>query len=219
MTKNQKRLNIIFSLLLAGASALPAQEAKTCFVNMPDSLSPLLSAINRADCIDFLESKMRAEVTNTFGGKSEMTALAPDYIRVALTEQSSWQMKLLPLNDSTQVICTVSTACAPACDSHIAFYTTEWKPLPASAYLPSLPSLDDFILPAPDTVDVYTYQEACRQADLFLLEAELNAEDLQLTFTLSTPDYMEKEAAEKLKPFLRRPVVYRWEGGKFVPLP
>jgi len=51
--------------------SLQAQEAKTFFKNMPDSLSPLLTAVNRADCIDFLESKMKAEVTNRFGGKSE----------------------------------------------------------------------------------------------------------------------------------------------------
>ena len=59
-----------------------AQEAKTCFVNMPDSLSPLLTAVNRADCVDFLASKMKAQVTNTLGGKSEMTELTADYIRI-----------------------------------------------------------------------------------------------------------------------------------------
>ena len=82
---------------------------------MPDSICPLLSAVNRADFIDFLESKMKAEVTNSFGGKSEMTELAPDYIHVKMTPQSSWQMKLLPVNDSTKVVCVVSTVCAPAC--------------------------------------------------------------------------------------------------------
>ena len=73
---------------------MSAQLAKTCFTNMPDSLSPLLTAVNRADFIDFLESKMKAEVTNRFGGKSEMTELTPDYIRVQVTPQSTWQMKL-----------------------------------------------------------------------------------------------------------------------------
>ena len=68
---------------------------------MPDSLSPLLTAVNRADFIDFLESEMKAEVTNRFGGKSEMTELTPDYIRVQVTPQSTWQMKLLSVNDST----------------------------------------------------------------------------------------------------------------------
>lgn len=203
-------------LAFIGMGALKAQEAKTCFKNMPDSLCPLLSAVNRADFIDFLESKMKAEVTNNFGGKSEMTELSPDYIRVQMTPQSTWQMKLLPVNDSTKVICTVSTVCAPACDSHINFYTTNWKELPAASYLPALPAMDDFILQAPDTVDVYEYQAARRQADMLLVKTDLSAKDAALTFTFTTPDYMEKEAAEKLKPFIRRPIAYTWNQGRFI---
>lgn len=211
-----KKLSFFLCLVFAGAGALQAQEAKTCFVNMPDSLSPLLSAVNRADFIDFLESKMKAEVTNTFGGKSEMTELSPDYIRVKLTEQSTWQMKLLPVNDSTKMICTISTVCAPACDSHINFYTTAWKELPALSYLSTLPAINDFIAEAPDSVDIYEYQEACRQVDFLLMKADFSDKDSKLTFTFTTPDYMEKEAAEKLKPFLRRPVIYVWQEGKFM---
>ena len=65
------------------------QEAKAVFVSMPDSLSPLLTAVNRADFIDFLESKMKAKVENRFGGESEMTDLNKDYIRIQMTSQSS----------------------------------------------------------------------------------------------------------------------------------
>lgn len=211
-----KKLSIILCLAFIGLGALQAQEAKTCFKNMPDSICPLLSAVNRADFIDFLESKMKAEVTNSFGGKSEMTELSPDYIRVQMTPQSTWQMKLLPVNDSTKVICTVSTVCAPACDSHINFYTTDWKELPAASYLPALPAMDDFIIQAPDTVDIYEYQAARRQADMLLVKTDLSAKDTALTFTFTTPDYMEKEAAEKLKPFIRRPIAYTWNQGRFI---
>lgn len=211
-----KKLSIILCLAFIGLGALQAQEAKTCFKNMPDSICPLLSAVNRADFIDFLESKMKAEVTNSFGGKSEMTELSPDYIRVQMTPQSTWQMKLLPVNDSTKVICTVSTVCAPACDSHINFYTTDWKELPAASYLPALPAMDDFIIQAPDTVDVYEYQAARRQADMLLVKTDLSSKDAALTFTFTTPDYMEKEAAEKLKPFIRRPIAYTWNQGRFI---
>ena len=195
---------------------MPAQSAKACFTSMPDSLSPLLTAVNRADFIDFLESKMKAEVTNRLGGKSEMTELTSDYIRVQVTPQSSWQMKLLAVNDTTRLICTVATVCAPACDSHIDFYTSGWKKLPSSSYLPTLPAMDDFIAPASDTTDVYRYQDARLQADMLLMKADLSAGDATLTFTFTTPDYMEKEAAEKLKPFLRHPVSYVWKKGKFV---
>ena len=80
------------------------QTAKDCFKAMPDSLMPLLTQVNRADFIDFLESDMRAEVTNRFNRKSEMTRLTKDYIRIQMTERSSWQMKVLPLNDSVRVV-------------------------------------------------------------------------------------------------------------------
>lgn len=213
-----RKIRICLCAALLGCGvALQAQEAKTCFVNMPDSLSPLLTAVNRADCIDFLESKMKAEVTNTFGGKSQMTVLTPDYIRVQMTARSLWQMKLLDVNDSTKVICTVSTVNAPVADSHINFYTTQWQPLPLEAYLPACPVLGDFILPASDTTDVYNYEDAVRQADMRLMKVELSPKDASLTFRLTTPDYMDKETADKLKPFIRRPIVYVWKQGKFVP--
>ncbi len=211
-----KKLVVFLFVVCMGIGSLSAQLAKTCFTNMPDSLSPLLTAVNRADFIDFLESKMKAEVTNRFGGKSEMTELTPDYIRVQVTAQSSWQMKLLSVNDSTRLICTVATACAPACDSHINFYTTDWKELPSALYLTELPAMDRFVAPAPDTADVYRYQDARIQADMLLMKADLSGKDATLTFTFTTPDYMEKEAAEKLKPFLRRSVSYAWKEGKFV---
>lgn len=214
-----KKLIILLCSAFLCAGVVQAQEAKTFFKNMPDSLCPLLTPVNRADFIDFLDSKMKAEVTNSFGGKSEMTELSPDYIRVNMTPQSTWQMKLLPMNDSTKVICTVSTVCAPACDSHIKFYTADWKELPLSSYLPKLPVMDDFIAEAPDTVDVYDYQAARRQADMLLMKVDLSAKDTALTFTLATPDYMEKEAAEKLKPFIRRPIIYNWNQGRFTILP
>lgn len=210
-----RKLSVLLYLAFIGLGCLHAQEAKTYFKNMPDSICPLLSAVNRADFIDFLESKMKAEVTNSFGGKSEMTELSPDYIHVKMTPQSSWQMKLLSVNDSTKVVCVVSTVCAPACDSHVKFYTTDWKELPTSFYLPELPVLDDFIAEASDTVDIYEYQDARRQADMLLMKAELSARDTALAFTFTTTDYMSKEAAEKLKPFVRRPIVYIWNQGKF----
>ena len=208
-----KKLTMFLCLACAWMCSLQAQEAKTFFKNMPDSLSPLLTAVNRADCIDFLESKMKAEVTNRFGGKSEMTELAPDYIRIQMTPQSSWQMKLLAVNDSTQVICTVSTACAPACDSSLRFYTTDWKPLADSQFI-SLPVMSDF-LSTPDSTTIYDFDEARRSADMLLMKADFSKDNSELTLTLTTPDYMAKETAEKLKPFLRRPIVYHWKNGVF----
>ena len=43
-----------FVVGLFSLASLQAQEAKTLFVNIPDSLTPLLTKVNREDCIDFL---------------------------------------------------------------------------------------------------------------------------------------------------------------------
>ena len=180
MKINKLVITIFFSAVgLFVSTALQAQEAKTLFVNMPDSLSPLLTKVNREDCIDFLESKMKAQVENRFGKKSEMTDLSKDYIRMQMSAQSTWQMKVLALNDSTNVICTVSTVCAPACDSSIHFYTDDWKPLTTSLFI-TLPLMDDF-LNAPDSAGVYEFDEARRSADMLLMKADFNKENTELT--------------------------------------
>ncbi len=214
MKVNKLVFNIAFLIVgVFSLTSLQAQEAKTVFINMPDSLNLILTKVNREDCIDFLESKMKAEVENRFGKKSEMTALSKDYIRMQMSPQTTWQMKLLALNDSTNVVCVVTTACAPACDSNISFYTTAWEPLSASQFI-TLPSMEDFLV-APDSIEIYDYDEARRTADILLVKADLNKDNTELALTLATPDYMSRETAEKLKPFLRRPVVYQWKNGKF----
>lgn len=210
-----KRWMLLVWSILISWGALQAQEAKQCFVAMPDSLLPLLSAVNRADFIDFMESQMKAEVTNNLAGKSEMTALSADYIRVKLSEQSDWQMKLLPLNDSVQVIGTVTNVYAPAADCHFRFFTTDWHELPADRFLPVKPCMTDFIQAAPDSVDVYTYDEAVRPVDMLLMQAGFHADDHTLSFGFATLAYLAKDDAERLKPFVRSPLVYRWQQGKF----
>jgi hypothetical protein len=51
--------SLLGSFLLFLALFAQAQDARTVFINMPDSLMPLLTKVNREDCIDFLDSKMR----------------------------------------------------------------------------------------------------------------------------------------------------------------
>ena len=206
----------MWAMLMLWLLPANAQQAKQYFVSMPDTILPLLTEINRADCIDFLESNMRAIVTNRLDGKSEMTKLTDNYIEIKLSEQSSWQMKVLALNDSTQVICTVFTACAPACDSHIKFYTTQWESLSLADYIQTMPTLSDYLPQLNESdYDIQTLN-AVKQADLLLIKMQLSADDNTLVCSFDTPQYMEKSAAQKLTPLLQKPIVYNWNSGKFV---
>jgi hypothetical protein len=195
--------------------SLPAQEIKELFVTMPDTLVPLLTSVNRADFVDFLESNMRARVKNKFENLSEMTDLTPDYIRLQTTPRSTLQMKLLAINDTTKVICMVSTACAPECDSYLRFFATDWQELPVQDYLTALPKPDDFFLPPDSAYLLGEYDNMRTQIDMVLLKADLSKTDTTLTFTFTTPRYMGEETLNQWQGHLREGIVYEWKDGKF----
>lgn len=193
-----------------------AQDLKTLFVAMPDSLSPFLTEVNRADFGDFLESGMKAEVKNRFGNTSEMTKLTSDYLFLKSTSASTLELKLLSLNDSVKVICAVSTYFAPAGDSQITFYDTSWKELPVNDFI-QLPQEDSFyIVPQSDVqADSLKNLRAC--ADMNLWKASLSADQSVLSIIYTTPDYLDKKTAEALKRYvISTPLCYEWKNGKFI---
>ena len=191
-----------------------AQDMKTVFVAMPDSVTPLLTKVNREDCIDFLDSNMKAVVKNRFGNVAEMKVLTDDYVLMQTSEVGTLEMKLLPLADSTKVICMVKTVNVPVADSSVRFYTSDWsQQLDVKEFL-QLPSMDAFFLPNDSLKDEAILTR--KKADMHLMKAQLSKEDTFLTFTYTTPDYLNEEDREKLLPHLRKePIVLRWTEGKF----
>ena len=208
-----RRYLSFFALLFCFLSVF-GQDMKTVFVAMPDSLTPLLTKVNKEDCIDFLASNMKAEVKNRFDKPAEMKVLTEDYMQLQMTESSTLEMKLLPLNDSIKVVCMVKTVCASACDSNIHFYSSDWKEELSSADFLQKPSQDAFFLQADPASEDYVL--ARKTAEVNLMKAVLSKEDATLTFIYTTPDYMNKETREKLEPYLRKePVVLKWQEGNF----
>ena len=208
-----RKVLLIVVSVLCGISA-SAQDMKSVFIAMPDSITPLLTKVNKEDCVDFLDSNMKAEVKNRFDGTAEMKVLTEDYTLVQTSEIGTLEMKLLPVNDSTKVVCMVKTVCASACDSDVRFYASDWsKELDAASFL-QRPSADVFFLPN-DTLS----EEGIlirKKADMHLMKASLSKDEPTLTFIYTTPDYLNQEDQEKLLPHLRKePVVLEWKDGKF----
>lgn len=208
---------ILIVLLVCGIyGAGFAQNLKTLFVAMPDSLSPFLTEVNRADFGDFLESGMKAEVKNRFGNTSEMTKLTSDYLFLKSTSASTLELKLLPLNDSVKVICAVSTYFAPAGDSQIAFYDTSWKKLSVNDFI-QLPQEDSFYIVPQSDVQADSLKNLRAYADMYLWKATLSADQSVLSITYTTPDYLDKKTAEALKRYVvSTPLCYEWKNGKFI---
>ena len=202
--------------LLFFAFALQAQNLKSYFVALPDSLSPLLTKVNRQDFGDFLESGMKAEVKNRFGNTSEMTKLTDDYLKINLTSVSQVEMKLLPVNDSTKVICVAKTFNGPVADTQLTFYTTAWEKIETTDFI-QFPQKEEFYLQqvTPEKRDSLEYLKG--KADMMLVQASLSEKGQSLSLTYTVPAYLDKETADAIRAYLRKtPLRYEWQGGRFV---
>lgn len=205
---------LFIMVCLFGAFAGQAQDMKSVFLAMPDSMTPLLTKVNKEDCIDFLASDMKAEVMNRFNNPAEMKVLTEDYVLMKTSAIGTLEMKLLPVNDSTKVVCMVKTVCSSACDSEVHFYTSDWKQeLDRRDYL-QMPVFEDFFLQK----DSLTDEEALirQKADMHLMKASLSKDDLTITFIYTTPDYLNREDKDKMLKQLKQPSVsFQWKNAKF----
>lgn len=190
-----------------------AQDMRSVFISMPDSVAPLLTKVNREDCVDFLDSNMKAVVRNRFDKESELKTLTKDYLLMQMTASSTMEMKLLPMNDSVKVICVVRTVQTDVPDSDVRFYDTTWKELPVVDYF-SLPTEDAFYLPT-DSIDEELVKVR-KKADMYLVKYSLSAERPVLEAEYTTPDYLNEEDRKELLKFLRKePLALEWKNGRF----
>lgn len=125
---------MMLSVVTAKAEGTPS--LRDLFRQMPDSLLPYLTQTNRLDFIDFIDSKMKAEVRNALDGTSEMTVMTDDSLSIRLSEASTVDIHLLqaveqPADSCQQVICVVRTWSISngGTESRTEFYSTDWKPL------------------------------------------------------------------------------------------
>ena len=206
--------SILWMLLSCLACSMAAQDMKSVFISMPDSITPFLTKVNKEDCVDFLDNNMKAEVSTRLGGTAEMKVLTDDYVWMQTTPTSSLEMKLFPVNDSVKVVCMVKTVCASACDSHIRFYASDWSKQFRTEDFLQAPTGESFFLPNDSLTDEALVVR--KKVDMHLLKASLSKDDTSLTFIYTTPEYLNKEDREKLLPHLRQePIILKWENGRF----
>lgn len=111
------------------------------FKQMPNSFIPSLSENNRLDMIDFMDSKLKAEVDNLLGGKSEMTALTDDSISIKVSDALHMTIMLLaqqqPKDSIHQVVCVAQTfgTDSMSLSTKVDFYTDRWVKLDSAPEL------------------------------------------------------------------------------------
>ncbi|MDE6341883.1 MAG: DUF3256 family protein [Muribaculaceae bacterium] len=139
-------LCVISAVIFTGASASAEGLTPTgVFANLPLDVIDMLRPAARLDMIDYYaEADSLAPVQDALGGSSRLEAVAPDYLRAAITPVSTLEIKLLPLAADT-IVMTLYTVKGDgiAADSKVDFFDRDLKPLQAGKFL-KLPEARNF---------------------------------------------------------------------------
>lgn len=122
-----KRIFIIILLVAVNTSLLSAQNMKTLLRSMPENVFPILTHNNILDFIDFLDVKMKAEVDNRLGGKSEMTQLSDSTASIRLTPNSEATLSITEQGGEKLIQITHQYHTPTYNNSTTTFYTPDWK--------------------------------------------------------------------------------------------
>ena len=212
-----------FIVPVAPATAQPLM--RDVFAAMPDSILPMVTKNNRLDCIDFIENNMEARVRNKVDEYVVLEALTDDYARFRTSAVAVMELKLFPANDTTSVLCVVTTAESGeegterrVLDSNIRFYDTAWLPLSSNAPVASVLQQRDgdafFAAAAPDSLQAEAESARRSLASFHPVRMTLVPDDYTLTLTLQT-GYLTVEERRAIKDCLRL-VTLRWNGQSFV---
>lgn len=212
----RRRYILIAFFAIAGVMQAAAQELhiREVFKAMPDSVLPYITANNRLDFIDFIDSHMEANVTNALGGQSQMEQLTDHYLRIKLSPASTVELRLLPVGElvdsASQIICMVQTYGTVAKESRVTFYTTRWHQLDGSQYFSVQPQS---LLHRPATVPVERYQELCAALTPLMMVAHLSADGNTMDITLSNHIPVEQDREEAKAIILQ--TTLKWNGKMF----
>ena len=217
-----KRLNIIILLVCAPILVGAQISLRDVWLSMPDGMIPYLNKNLRLEHLDFVDMGVKSEVNHQLNGVSVMDTLTADYTHITLSKSSSLELRLLPVNDSTKIICVVRTFKAPAEESEIRFYDTDWNLLTDDYGLEKIKNQDntdtEFLLSSfvqrPDTLSTERFEELCKLIEPVMVSASFDVAEPVLTFRLSVPLAMPDDR-EQLKSILR-PRRFKWDGKVFV---
>ncbi|HEY5570127.1 MAG TPA: DUF3256 family protein [Bacteroidales bacterium] len=202
-------LFVVAFLTLFSPEKVEAQNMSTLFLSMPEDLLYNLNNEMRRDLIDLNAAGKKAIVTNIMEGTSELQALTSDYLLLHNTSSSTIEAKILPLDDSSKIICVITTIFSPVADSKVEFYSLKWEPLKGEFFTPLTPA--DFTI----KLTKEEQQKALSLFDAVFLRYTLSPLSTQLTATLTSLEYLLEESRKEVLPSLKSNRLNLQWNGKF----
>ena len=199
---------LLFNVVVAGV--VRAEDLRSLFINMPDSIMPALTKSERMDFLDYMDSNMKARVQNKLGGESEMVELKDNMLSVKTSQPGRLDMVLFNKKDGKSLVCIIRTVTARYPDSRITFYTEDWKPVPLKGLI-ELPQFDDYLTKEAlkaDSLSYFKKQSMLRMQSIIPVDGALE-------FRYTSLDYI-GEDAERYKTWIKpEPIRYVWTGKRF----
>lgn len=139
--KNLEQITIKFLIICGffyGIQILSAQTVDKYYVNLPDELNPTLSKQNRLELIEYHKAGSGDSIANRFGNGAFLINLDTlnNLLLVKNTASSTFEMKVLMMNDTSQLIGIIRTVCGSICQSSVEFYDTAWHQIPLQFTMP-----------------------------------------------------------------------------------
>ena len=206
MKSIHQRLLAALLLLAACSPAMMARlTAAGAFSDAPASLFPLLDRNTRLDMIDYFNSGSATASTNAMQGKSRITSLNPDDIRIAMTDASSYQISLLPSGNDT-IIAVIQTVATPAHDSHINFYSRSWQKLNGNYF--TAPVMNDWLSESGKKND----GEVAAMVPFTLAEYVYDPATATLSLTNNLKEFLSPDVYSMVADNLLPTLTYKWDG-------
>lgn len=189
--------------------AMQAQDIRTLFIDMPDSIMPAITRSMRMDFIDYMDSGMKARDRNKLGGVSSMTAFSERALTVMTSASGRLDMVLFDRRKGGPLICLVHTAVTEYEDSHLSFYNADWTPVNADKLI-ELPQLPDYL-----TKTALKNDSLSQFMESSLLRFQTaTAVDNGLIFRYSSLDAI-GPGYEKYQSWIKPELFYKWNGKRF----
>lgn len=209
-----KKITAIIIFILFALGLFAQDSINAVILSMPNKIIDGLEAAQKDLLVSNPEDTAVVTISTNIYPEMKRTSISDNYVRIQTSEVGDVQIKLLPLINDSRIICVVTSVCGQICDSEIAFYTTDWKPIETSTLFPDI-KIKSFIKPDAD-INSDAYKNAISVLDINPVKITLSANDDNLTLEYDIKRYLAESDYVKLESFLiKEPVYLYWDKVSF----
>lgn len=209
-------ITTIVSLTMCFTAAFAQKNITNVLDNMPTELLPYISESQKHELGKFTIDNDTVKIKNQLNGSSTVTIINDDFAKVDLSEAVHMQIKLLPVNDTTKIICLVRTIKIPLPESDVSFYTTEWKRINSQFGLPDINDEDamlDAMTQRPDSMSLEQFNKLRNIIEPITISADIPAGNDMIIFNINVP-FTTKEEKNDVEAIIRQKC-FKWDGKSF----